>query len=285
MTEQEWLACANPTPMLEFLREKAAALFRMTFERYLDRETLEFLSGRVTHRKVWLFEVACCRRIWEYITDPQSQAVVEITERSADAPIDLQTILALDYDRITDNCGGPDGTHAMAFMVAGHVGYSFIGLIHDSAWSGDDFVDALSTSEGVVQVMVESVEISGADLLRLKDSEEFLPAFRKWQAAKEAAARDRVAKEQKVQSDLLRDIFGNPFRPPTIDPVWITRNGGAVPKLAQAIYAQRRFQDLPVLIDTLEEAGCTNADILAHCRQPGGHVRGCWVVDLLLGKE
>ena len=56
-------------------------------------------------------------------------------------------------------------------------------------------------------------------------------------------------------------------------------------KLAQGIYDDRAFDRLPVLADALEEAGCTNAEILAHCREPGPHVRGCWALDLLLGKE
>jgi hypothetical protein len=91
---------------------------------------------------------------------------------------------------------------------------------------------------------------------------------------------------QKPLAGLMRDIFGpTPFRPVTVDPCWLTWNGGTVPNLAQVIYDERRFQDLPVLADALEEAGCDNADILAHCRQPGEHVRGCWVVDLLLGRE
>jgi hypothetical protein len=55
--------------------------------------------------------------------------------------------------------------------------------------------------------------------------------------------------------------------------------------LAQVIYDERRFADLPILADALEEAGCTNTDILDHCRLPGEHVRGCWVVDLILRKE
>jgi hypothetical protein len=91
--------------------------------------------------------------------------------------------------------------------------------------------------------------------------------------------------ELEMQCRLLRDIFGNPFRRVAIDPSWLTWNVGMTPQLAQTIYDERRFQDLPVLADALEEAGCTNAAILAHCRQPGEHVRGCWVVDLLLGKE
>lgn len=62
-------------------------------------------------------------------------------------------------------------------------------------------------------------------------------------------------------------------------------NDATVRKLARTIYETRRFQDMPILADALEEAGCTDADILHHCRQPGEHVGGCWVVDRLLGKS
>jgi hypothetical protein len=85
-----------------------------------------------------------------------------------------------------------------------------------------------------------------------------------------------------LQIRLLRDIFGNPFRPVTLNPAWCTSN---VTGLAQSIYVDRAFDRLPILADALEEAGCDNADILNHCRQPGEHVRGCWVVDLVLRKE
>jgi hypothetical protein len=95
------------------------------------------------------------------------------------------------------------------------------------------------------------------------------------------AGRWRLCKPEVV----LRDIFGNPFRSVSLDATWLTWNGGTVPLLAQTIYDDGRFQDLPILADALEEAGCTNADILDHCRRPGEHVRGCWVIDLLLGKK
>jgi hypothetical protein len=87
------------------------------------------------------------------------------------------------------------------------------------------------------------------------------------------------------QCTLLRCIFGNPFRPVTLNPTVLTWNGGTVPRMAQAIYDDRRFSDLPILADALEEAGCDNPDILAHCRSEGPHVRGCWVVDMILGKS
>jgi hypothetical protein len=89
----------------------------------------------------------------------------------------------------------------------------------------------------------------------------------------------------KSQSDLLRDIFGNPFRAVRIDPSWLACKDQILVKLAQAIYDERAFDRLPILADALEDAGCTDADILGHCRSPGPHVRGCWVVDLLLGKS
>ena len=62
-------------------------------------------------------------------------------------------------------------------------------------------------------------------------------------------------------------------------------NGGCVVKVAAAIYDERAFDRMPILADALEDAGCDNADILNHCREPGEHVRGCWVLDLLLGKK
>jgi hypothetical protein len=84
------------------------------------------------------------------------------------------------------------------------------------------------------------------------------------------------------QSRLVYCIFGNPFRPLIFDSTWLTSN---VVGLARAIYDERVFDRMPILGDALEDAGCDNQDILNHCRQGGEHVRGCWVVDLVLGKE
>jgi hypothetical protein len=82
----------------------------------------------------------------------------------------------------------------------------------------------------------------------------------------------------------LHEVMGNPFRPVPIAPAWLTWNDDTVRKLAQTVYDDRRYDLLPILADALEEAGCGNTTILAHCRGPGPHARGCWVVDLLLRK-
>jgi hypothetical protein len=108
-------------------------------------------------------------------------------------------------------------------------------------------------------------------------------------AAEDAADAARAAAQSlggASQAASLRDIFGNPLRPaPRIDPAWLAWNGGAVPGLARAVYDDRAFDRLPVLADALEDAGCSDAELLGHLRGPGPHARGCWAVDLILGKE
>ncbi|MCE9566329.1 MAG: hypothetical protein K8U57_30260 [Planctomycetes bacterium] len=92
-----------------------------------------------------------------------------------------------------------------------------------------------------------------------------------------------VRREGESQSQLIRDIFGNPFRPVAVESAWLT---STVTALAEGMYANRDFSAMPILADALQDAGCENADILNHLRDPNTtHVRGCWAVDLVLGKE
>jgi hypothetical protein len=82
--------------------------------------------------------------------------------------------------------------------------------------------------------------------------------------------------------ELIHEIVGNPFRPIAFDHTWRTDTAVA---LARLLYESRDFSAMPILADAFQDAGCDNDDILSHCRGPGPHVRGCWVVDLVLGKE
>src|SRR5262249_47927088 len=93
-----------------------------------------------------------------------------------------------------------------------------------------------------------------------------------------------VAAEWATGTDLFREIVGNPFRPFTISPAWFNWHDALLVSMAQCMYDTRDFGDMPILADALEEAGCTDSDILTHCRQPGEYVRGFWVFDFLLGK-
>jgi hypothetical protein len=89
-------------------------------------------------------------------------------------------------------------------------------------------------------------------------------------------------KDSPALAGLLRDVAGNPFGVSTFEPSW---RSGNVTALAETIYRQRAFDRMPILGDALEDAGCTNPAMLEHCRETGPHVRGCWVLDLILGKS
>jgi hypothetical protein len=84
-----------------------------------------------------------------------------------------------------------------------------------------------------------------------------------------------------LAADIIRDVMGNPFQPVPLRHSWLRAEGGAVAHLAEAIRVEERYDELPILADALEDAGCTNTVVLEHCRGGGSHVRGCWVLDLL----
>jgi hypothetical protein len=119
-------------------------------------------------------------------------------------------------------------------------------------------------SEDVEQILAGTVADADVDA----------PAF--WEAYRQ---------EGTVTASQLDDLLGNPARPVALDRAWLARDEAPVVRLARVIYDERAFDRLPILADALEEAGCTDAAILRHCREPGPHVRGCWVLDLILGKE
>jgi hypothetical protein len=223
MTEAEWLACTDPMPMLEFLRSKAS------------------------DRKLRLFGVACCRRIWHLLRDERSRKTVEVAERFAEGTATEEELTQAEND-------ANDVWNELAYAE---------GDVTDAE------TDASDAACGSACYAEGAIGAAGS----ASHSAVYALSYAGQQAV-----------EQEGQCRLLRDLFGNPFRPVAVDPSWLTWNDGTVVKLAQAIYDQRRFTDLPILADALEEAGCTDADILAHCRSEGPHVRGCWVVDLILGK-
>jgi hypothetical protein len=135
------------------------------------------------------------------------------------------------------------------------------------------------------------LENTGSELFKAADAAYRIPVNGGWYAVEWTILNWTDSGFAPRVTQVLRELFGNPFRPVTLEPAWLAWNGGTVPKLAQEIHDERRLPEgtldntgLAVLADALEEAGCKNADILDHCRTPGKHVLGCWVVDLLLGK-
>ena len=141
----------------------------------------------------------------------------------------------------------------------------------------------------VDEAMWESMRLSGPGHFEAANAASTVintTRFSAWNAARAVGPRARVAhrRERHAQADLLREIFWNTFRGIAVQPAWLTWNEGTVERLARAILNEGNFDCLPILADALEDAGCNQAEILAHCRGLGPHVRGCGVVDLLLGK-
>ncbi|MBY0522819.1 MAG: hypothetical protein K2R98_05455 [Gemmataceae bacterium] len=201
-------------------------------------------------RKFRLFAVACCRRIWHLIDADYAREAVDFAERLADGE------------------ASEEEAHARCQAMFARV----YGAEPKSSNAVCACCDASATA--------------------VEGRNEWDAAFFAGKAACAAAAgnySDSIPRwnesdldEARNQSDLLRCIFGNPFRPAVINPQWST---STVLNLATAIYEERAFDRLPILGDALEDVGCADAHVLLHCRQGGEHVKGCWVVDSLLGND
>jgi hypothetical protein len=103
--------------------------------------------------------------------------------------------------------------------------------------------------------------------------------------ASEAEYDADLAVEFRRQVALVYEVIGNPFRPSRLDPFCLAWGDGLVRQLAEGIYEDRAFDRMPVLGDALEDAGCRDVELLAHCREHREHVRGCWVLDMILGRD
>lgn len=208
---------------------------------------LEFLHGQVSDRKLRLFACACCRRVWHHLTSETGRHAVEVAERFADGLAGREELQAAYAATKPAGCGEPDN------------------------W---DQLCAPRCAAG------EEPALAAARVADLRSARAACMDY-PFEVCK--GIYDAVwVGERREQASLLREIIGNPFRPTPTDPVWVNVKDGRLSRTARSIYLERRFADLPALADHLEEAGCTDRVILTHCREPAEHVRGCWVIDLLL---
>jgi len=234
----------------------------MTEEEWLSKaqpkDMLDFLQGRSTQRKLRLFACACSRRVFHLLEDEQFWRIVDVIESLVDGQ--GQIPLAIEHERAL----------------------RLFNRWRESASEKPGFLSLLEPAhQAVVGVASESifVALSTFRLVLRAESADYMrrrPVF----PLIEFDELDRVL--VKPHCEVIDDIFGNPFRPVTFDPRWRTSD---VVGLARAIYDDKAFERMPILADALMDAGCEDEQIIAHCRGDGPHVRGCWVVDLVLGKE
>jgi hypothetical protein len=211
----------------------------------VSSELIDVIHARPAERKKRYVLIAICRQLRGLLQDPRTLAAVEASERHAEG-----LIVAAELETIRDTAAPADDrglTASWERWVGGKRKTRYArALAAKAAWSasGGDLHGALGFA---------------------------------W-----AVESGQVTQFHQDYSRLLRDIFGNPFRPVDFSPQWRTDTAVA---LARQMYDSRDFGAMPILADALEDAGCEEGQLLGHCRGVGPHVRGCWVVDLLLAKE
>lgn len=218
-------------------------------------EMLATIQNReVRERKLRLFAVACCRRVTHLLSD-ESERIVRACEA------------------LVDHAGNP--TDIAAAVDAVDSIYVVAGGIFNPAEEAVLRLPLYEPGDGLPFTMADAEKVCAAASAAV--------GYRA--LGKEAPLRDRrraAAPERAAQAALLREVLGDPFRPVVLDPSWLT---STVTALARGIYEERAFDRLPLLMDALMDAGCNEENLLNHCRAVGVHTRGCWVVDLVLGKE
>jgi hypothetical protein len=210
VTEAEWLACTDPSKMLQVILDQFGA------------------------RKLRLFACACCRGLGPLLDSERCVHLLTVAERFADG---LATEQELALARAAAQPMKRWGEQAAEFAARPSL---------DLPWG----------------------------VLRMLD---YIRAAHQRKPDKDAARLGQVA--------IARDIFGNHFPRVKASPAWSQWNDGLVPRMAEQIYEERTFDDLPMLADALEEAGCEQRTLLGHLRGGGVHVPGCWALDVVLARS
>jgi hypothetical protein len=242
MTEEEWESCSDPERMLGVVARSAS------------------------DRKLHYHAIASARKLALLLPNPASLGGIDVLERYVEGEAEADEISKVSWD-----------VEGAAF------GFDFYErLQHPSVTTWIREVERLP--QNVVSDLVGDTWSVPEDALRLLNSAAFrvdaIVSILPYAKRDNSGSRPLLASHHSVR--LLRDIFGNPFRPVAFDPEW--RTDTAV-SLARRMYESRDFGTMPILADALQDAGCEDEAVLAHCRDPQQvHVRGCWVVDLVLGK-
>jgi hypothetical protein len=211
---------------------------------------LEFVRGKASDRKLRLIAVACCRGALRLLQSQNYRNAVEVSERFADG-------LASD-DKLRKARSQARESAGRTIMVRVYPSYP---------WSRH-------TQSNIARGVVGSV--CSRDIYEVIQAINNICVTANNAESYEAKRED----ERRQRAQLLRDVVRYPLTPLTLNPSWLT---STVLALANGIYEERAFDRMPILADALQDAGCDNEGILNHCQQSGEHVRGCWVIDSILG--
>jgi hypothetical protein len=251
---------------------QAEALWPTTTEPY-DMLPALFDREACSARKLRLLACAYARRVWHRMADEASRRAVQVAEDFVDGRAGIDSLRAAHHRA--------EAVKKVAFDTFYQAAEG-----SDERWRACAAYDAAVAAAGTVEE-----DAFGAFTMVTLDrvNPPIGGKYRDWPGAPaDLADIFTVAGRRRCRADvchLVREMLWNPFRPlPTIDPGWLMWDDQALPRFARRIYDCRLLEDLPFLADDLAQAGCDSAELLAHLRTPGPHDRGCWALDLILGK-
>lgn len=257
LTEDKWNTADQPYVLLRHLQQ---------------RTRINRVPGG--QRRLRLFACACCRHIWDLLADTEARHAIDVSERAADG-LAKRTELAAVHAEVAD-LGQAAGQHLGEVVRRQQKGREF-----DEARTRECMLRAVAnaTSRTVGVMLAHSTALSTGSAAGFAAGLADMTAYG-----------SAVLAESHYQCDILRDIMTDLIQPVSIDPAWLTWHDRTVVHLARQAYDERPAPNgqldqarFIILADALEEAGCTNSAVLEHCRGTGSHVRGCWVLDSLLG--
>jgi hypothetical protein len=221
---------------------------------------LHHVSAQRNERKLRLIACLCCHRIWHVIPTEEARRCVEVAELYAEGIASRDDLDRAIHESM-DSCASL--TRPLGVAVADAI--NAVSRVHRSAEGGRYATIGLAASAW-----------AASEARRLASTDEPDAEF-------DRRRNDLLFEELARQATLFREVFGSPFRPVAFNPAWRTTDATL---LANGIYAERAFDRMPVLADALQDAGCDADELLAHLRDTTAtHVRGCWALDLVLGKE
>ncbi|MDY3558461.1 hypothetical protein R5W23_005578 [Gemmata sp. JC673] len=247
MTEAEWLACDDRVALQSFLQHHPQA------PRYQRLE-----------RRLKLFTCGVCRLVWDTFPSAACRHAVVIAEAYADGRVGANALAKA--HAVVSSLPVPVGAGEEVVETP----FGTMELPTGPAWEAQMAAHYATSEPGGRYPAGETIG-TATDALHGPDC-----------VIRAATSLGTGTETSQAVTAIFRDIFGNPFRPVAFSPEWRTDTAVAI---AAQMYISRNFDGMPALSDALQEAGCDSDDIRSHCQGPGPHVRGCWVVDLVLGKE
>jgi hypothetical protein len=212
-------------------------------------------------RLLYLTAVAFCRRVERLFPDPCCHRVLQVAEAYAEGIATLEEL-----ETAHEDVEAVDDSNLPALAAA---------AVWAAFWLNQDDSKVGRAMEMLIDVAGYRAAVTAGVLAAHGN----VAAGRAvWQHPAFIAGKEE---EGRALCDLIRDVLGNPFQAVEVNAEWLRWNNGLAVQMAEVITNERAFDRLPILADALEEAGCPEETILSHCRSPGPHVRGCWVLDLV----